>query len=152
MTAGKAGANSINLTAWDMVLTVDVAVLVLGAVVGISVGVLGETYPVTSLSVVVSAVIAFATWRARRYTTPAPPPTDNVVRRGLGLLLLSAGGVVSALSGTLLVILSIALLTSKAGDSPPLGVLPLACLVLAAGHGLAFAGAKIRAPSSPVSS
>lgn len=81
-----------HLRALDLVLTIDVMVLVFAITVIINVTFLEQSMLIIAGGPTVLAGAAFAKWRAAKYTEAPAPPTDNVVLRAMGLVLLSVGG------------------------------------------------------------
>lgn len=135
-----------HLRAWDLVLTIDVMVLVFAITVIINVTLLEQSTLVVAGGPTVLAGAAFAKWRAGRYTEAPPPPTDNVVLRALGLVLLSVGGLLSLIGAAIAAGATYSAFTSAPGEGMPLYGLPVLYLPLIAGHALALGGAKVRSP------
>lgn len=135
-----------HLRALDLVLTIDVMVLVFAITVIINVTFLEQSMLVIAGGPTVLASAAFARWRAARYTEAPPPPTDNVVLRGLGLVLLSVGGLLSLIGAAIAAGATFSAFTSAKGEGMPIYGLPLLYLPLLAGHALALGGARVRSP------
>ena len=97
-------------------------------------------------------VLAFAAWLSKRHQGPPPEPSDNPMRRGFGLLLLSVGGTVTLLGAGLAAAVLAAYVSDTKAETPWFAV-PLSFLPLLLGHALMLAGAKVRAgrpAASPV--
>lgn len=72
------------------------------------------------------------------------PPTDNLLKRLLGLIGLSVGGLVT-LVGAVATVMAIGAYITDTKHEVPFVVVPGALLPLLLGHALMYGGAKIRA-------
>jgi len=147
----RSSVGGVQLTAWDMVLTMDLMVATFALGVAVNVALPHKLPTAFALAPMALTVFGFAAWRARRYKVPPPPPTDNLFRRGLGLVMLSVGGLLSLVGAAIAAGATYSLLTSKPADTFPFYALPAFYVPLVLGHALTFAGAKVRAPSSDAS-
>jgi hypothetical protein len=132
------------LTPVDLVLTMDLLLLAMTAGVVLNQILLeGELLRPTLVGVGLP-VLGFAGWLGRRHKVPPPPPSDNPLRRGLGLLLLGVGGTVT-LVGFAAAVIGVAAFVSDKKNEVPWFAVPLSFLPLLLGHALMFGGATARA-------
>lgn len=136
-----------NLRAWDMVLTIDVMVVVFALTMVINLAFLQQSPLIIAGGPTALAGFAFANWRSASYIEAPPPPTDNLLLRTLGLVLLAAGALLSVIGAVVALAATYNAFTSAPGEGLPLVALPLLYIPLLTGHALALGGAKVRSPS-----
>jgi len=135
------------LTPFDLMLTMDLALVWLTVAVGLDLYLSDGGNTAGAVISAAPVIFLFAGWLGKRHKVAPPPPSDNLFRRGLGLLLLAVGGVVSLVGVVIAVGFTYGVLTQKNGDVPWFAA-PLSFIPLFLGHAVMYGGAKVRAGRS----